>query len=399
MSEYYPADETEAAGVVRAANASRTPFVIEGGGTRAALGRPVQAASRLSTRNLSGIVFYEPAEMVIRARAGTSMALIEHALAGKGQMLPFEPMDHRALYNSEGDPTIGAVAACNISGPRRVRAGAARDALLGVRVIDGKGDVLQSGGRVMKNVTGLDLVRLHCGAHGTLGLLTEVTFRLLPVPRSSGTLVLEGLDDQQAISVMSAALATPFEVSAAAHLPVSDYNDVARTFLRVEHVESSVAYRLDELEKKFSGRAPMHRLDHAETAERWKRLRDAELFSYEPQRALWRISVAPSKALGVLEKIRAAGMSFAHGFDWGGGLIWLQPAQDRRIANAGSSIVRKAMEGSGGHATLVRAQEAIRAGVEVFQPLSGPLMQITAGIKAAMDPSGIINPGRMYGSV
>ena len=243
-----PRTESDVAEIVMDARAARTPLAIEGGNTRAGLGRPMQAPVTLSTSALSGITIYEPAEMVISARAGTPVSEIERALGEQGQMLPFEPMDHRALYGSAGDPTIGAVAACNISGPRRISSGAARDHLIGLRFVNGRAEAVKSGGRVMKNVTGLDLVKLVCGSHGTLGVITEVTFKLLPKPRRTATLVIEGLDDERAVACMSAALGSPFEISGAAHLPQGSIGESARTCLRIEHFPDSVAYRMEALE-------------------------------------------------------------------------------------------------------------------------------------------------------
>ena len=183
MTLHSPSTEADVAAIVRDARARKSTLAIKGGGTRDGLGRIAPADEVLSTRALSGIAFYEPAEMVISALAGTPLRDIDAALAGHAQCLPFEPMDARALYGSAGEPTIGAVAACNISGPRRVQAAAARDHLIGVRFVNGAGEIIKSGGRVMKNVTGLDLVKLSAGAFGTLGVLTQVTFKLLPAPR------------------------------------------------------------------------------------------------------------------------------------------------------------------------------------------------------------------------
>ncbi len=392
MSLLVPENENQAVEIVRDAKAHREPLAIQGGGTHAGLGRPMQTAAALSTKALRGIIFHEPAEMVIRARAGTPLAEIEAALASKGQMLPFEPMDHRGIFGSQGEPSVGAVAACNISGPRRIRNGAARDSLIGVRFINGSGEAINSGGRVMKNVTGLDLVKLQCGAWGTLGLLTEVTFKVIPVTQTEGTLVLEGLNDAAAIAVMSAALGSPFEVSGAAHEPGAN----ARTFLRIEHFAPSVDYRLGELEKLLSKFATSRRLDRDTSQSLWRDIRGVTALSGDLSKALWRVSVAPSQATHFVQTLRERGLAPDYVFDWGGGLIWLAVSAS---GDAGASHIRTALSGTSGHATLVRAPDDVRQTTDVFQPQSAALMKLTRGVKASMDIAGIFNPGRMYAGV
>ena len=387
-----PTTESDLCAIVAEARARKAPLAIEGGGTRAGLGRPSQTADTLSMRALDGIVFYEPAEMVICARAGAPLAQIESMLAERNQILPFEPPDHRRLYGSSGAPTIGAVAACNLSGSRRISAGAARDSLIGVRFVNGAGEAIKSGGRVMKNVTGLDLVKLSAGAHGTLGALTEVTFKLLPGPETSATLVIEGLDDSRAIEALSRALGSPFEVSGAAHLPAGVGGDRARTLLRIENFESSVAYRIAELRKLVGGDAV---LDDSVSRETWRDIGECAFFAAPDARAIWRVSTAPSRAPDLVRLVQRNG-AVAHFYDWGGGLVWLAMEAS---GDAREKDVRAAVAACGGHATLVRAPEEVRAHVEVFQPLAAPLMKLTRGVKASVDPDGILNPGRMYAGV
>ena len=395
MHSYEPHDEGAAAEIVRAAAATSERLRLVGGGTKSGIGRPAQDEATLSGANLTGITLYEPAEMVVAARAGTPLAEVQALLAARGQMLPFEPMDHRPLMGTTGEPTFGAVAAANNSGPRRINAGAARDSLIGVRFVNGRGEAIKSGGRVMKNVTGLDLVKLMAGSWGTLGLLTEVTFKVLPVQERVATLAFADLDDARAIAALSAALGSPFELTGAAHLPAGIEGAGPSTLMRIEGFSESIDYRLGELRRLLKRFGQPEIVEGEVGTVLWARIRDAVAFAEPRDSAIWRISTAPTRGPAVTAAIGAR-RDARWFYDWGGGLIWL--ATDAS-GDAGAEIIRTAVRAEGGHATLVRAPDAVRAAVPVFEPLSEPLMRITTGIKAAHDPKGLFNPGRMYAGV
>ena len=392
MTVKRPQDEAEISALVREVAGDGASLRIQGGGTRTGLGRPTQDTVILSTAGLIGITLYEPSEMVIGAKAGTPLAEIEAALAEKGQMLAFEPADFRLLYGTSGNPTIGAVAAGNISGPRRLWAGAARDSLIGVRFVNGTGEIIKSGGRVMKNVTGLDLVKLQAGAWGTLGVLTEVIFKVVPKPEITTTLVLAGLEDASAIKAMAAAITSPFEITGAAHLPDKIGGDGARTYLRIEGFSASVDYRAAELGKLLAAYGALSRLDDAVGATVWSAIRDAAVIAEPRDAAIWRLSVKPGEAATAVAAIRASLDARAF-YDWGGGLIWLGVSSD---GDAGATVIRQAAKAARGYATLMRAPDAIRAVVPVFEPEAPAVAALTARIKASIDPAGLINPGLMH---
>ena len=364
-----PQNEAELAEAVAGATG---PLRIVGGGTRP-IGRPV-AGEVLSVAGLSGISLYEPGALTIVAAAGTPLAEIEAALAAEGQMLPFEPMDHRALLGTDGTPTIGGVVAANVSGPRRVQAGACRDSLIGVRFVDGEGRVLKNGGRVMKNVTGYDLVKLMAGSYGTLGVLSEVSFKVLPRTGGQATLKAVGLSNEAAVRAMAAALGSPFEVSGAAHHAGS-----GTTWLRLEGFESSVDYRTGQLLERLAAHGDWARDDAAGT---WAAVRDVSAFAGQTG-DVWRVSAKASDAPGLVARAEAEDAIF----DWGGGLIWLR-------VPAGTDL-RARLGAFGGHATLIRADEATRAAIPVFQPEDSPLRALAEGLRRQFDPKGILNPGLM----
>ena len=330
---------------------------------------------------LSGIDLYEPGALTIVAKAGTPLAEVEAALAAENQRLPFEPMDMRGLLGTSGEPTIGGMVAANASGPRRIQAGACRDSLIGVRFVDGRGTVVKNGGRVMKNVTGYDLVKLMAGSHGTLGVLTEVAFKVLPGVETRAALHLRGLSHADAVAAMSAALGAPFEVSGAAHLPVGPDGQPV-TMLRLEGFADSVAYRAGKLRELLAGAGDITvETDPAQVAALWQSVRDVEIF-HGREGDVWRVSVKPSDGPGIAARAGGDGL-----FDWGGGLVWLRVPQ--------GTDLRAQLGDFAGHATLIRASEETRGRLPVFQPDPAPVAALTEGLRRQFDPKGILNPGVM----
>lgn len=398
MIELCPDTEEKAAEIIRAHAQAGTPLAVAGGNTRSGFGNPVTAEHRLRSTGLSGIVAYNPGEMVLTARAGTPLAEIEAALADSGQTMAFEPMDHRPLMGTSGEPTIGGIFAANVSGPRRLISGAARDSLLGARFVNGRGEAIKAGGRVMKNVTGLDLVKLMAGSHGTFGLITEVTFRVPPRPKSEATIVISGLNDAEAANAMAAAMALPVEVSGAAHLPMT----VAWTFLgnrlpegeatvlRIEGLPASVATRAEKLAAAMAAFGPLARLGEDESATLWREIRDVKPYADGGPRPVWRVSVAPSIGHQLVAALRLETGVDAF-YDWQGGLVWM-----RMEADAEADLLRRFMHAlGGGHATLMRAPDAMRAATPAFEPQVDAVALLSARVKEKFDPAGIFSPGKM----
>ena len=362
-----PTSEAELGEAVRQADG---PLAIRGGGTRLT----GQAGTPLSLAGLSGITLYEPGALTMVAQAGTPLAEIEAALAAENQRLAFEPMDPRGLLATGGEPTIGGVFAANTAGPRRVQAGAARDFLLGVRYIDGMGRAIKNGGRVMKNVTGYDLVKLMAGSWGTLGVLSEVSFKVLPRPETEATLRIAVADAGAAVRLLSTALGAPYEVSGAAYDPGQ-----GAALLRIEGFGASVAYRAGEL-TALLGAAEL--VEAEASAALWTAIRDVAPFHGAPG-DVWRLSCKPSQAPALAARLGAEALLF----DWGGGLIWARVPEGTDLrARAGDYD---------GHATLLRAAPDSRTRLGMFQPQPAPLAAIEAGLRAKFDPRGIFNPGLM----
>ena len=395
---------------VKWAVSEATPLEVRSLGTKAGFGRPVQAGRVLDLSNLSGITDYDPGELVLTAGPATPMAEIEQARAAANQELQFEPMDLGPLYGGSTDApttgTIGGVIAANLSGPRRVKSGAARDHFLGFHAVSGRGEVFKSGGQVMKNVTGFDLSKLMAGSFGTLAVMTEVTVKVLPRPEKTRTVLLMGADDEAAVAALCDALGSSHEVAGAAHLPaaVAARSGVGYvvgagdsvTAVRIEGPGPSVEHRCAALTDQFKALGAVEELHSHNSIAFWREVRDAIPFTGD--RAgdqVWRISVPPTAGAEVVRRL-TDGLGGEAYYDWGGGLIWFAlPTRE----DAGATAVRAAIADCGGHATLVRASADVRHAVEVFQPQPGPLDELSRRVKDAFDPEGVLNPGRMVAGV
>ncbi len=387
-----PGSEAEACAMVAAARADGRHLAIEGGGSKQMIGRPVAADAVLSSSGLTGITAYNPAELVLTAHSGTPLPEIMAAIAEGGQHLAFEVPDYGAMLGTNAAQTIGGIAATNLSGPRRFVAGAARDALLGVRFVNGRGEAIKSGGQVMKNVTGLDLVKPMAGSWGTLGFITQVSFKVLPVAPTQATLVISGADSHEATALMARAMATSCEVSGAAHVPQALAARIpglapsgSATLLRLEGFADALAERIARLRPQLKARLDMAELDADASKSVWSALRDVTPFADGTRSPVWKISCAPSAGHRIVAAIEAMRETEAY-LDWQGGLVWLRFSGERPDA----ALVRQALaDNGGGHATLVRATETVRRQTDVFQPETPALTALTARIRASFDPDGV----------
>ncbi|MFO1083487.1 MAG: glycolate oxidase subunit GlcE [Reyranellaceae bacterium] len=382
-----PRDAGELRQAVEWALGERLTLDVRGSGSKRALGKPMRCDEVLDLSGISGVVDYAPEELVVTVRAGTPLQEIEALLAQRNQMLAFEPPDLGPLLGREaGQGTLVGAVMGNLAGPRRVSGGAARDHLLGFSGVNGRGEAFKSGGKVMKNVTGYDLSKLLAGSWGTLAVLDEVSVKVLPAPDQTGTLLLRGLTDEAAVKAMCAAMGSSHEVSGAAHLG-------DRTALRIEGVAPSVEARIEGLRELLAPvGAPMEELGTLESRAFWREVRDVVPLKADANDVVWKISCPPTEGPAVVGRIRAERHGAKAFYDWSGGLIWLSlPAS----ADADHALVRAALGTTGGHATLIRAPEPVRASVPVFQPLSLPLAALAARVKESFDPQGLFNPGRM----
>jgi glycolate oxidase FAD binding subunit len=398
---FQPCDADEIAAFLRERSGVDTSVRVRGGGSKSGFGRPLRADETvLDLAGLSGITLYEPGELVLTARAGTKLSDIAAAVAEHGQCLAFEPPEFGPLFGNAASSTLGGAVASGWSGPRRIKAGAVRDHVLGALAIGGDGEVFKSGGRVVKNVTGFDLPKLLTGSHGTLAVMTDITIKVLPAPEATRTIAVLGLDDAGAIRLLCDLLGGPFEVAGAAHLPAGPASRSAvasvagsgtsTTLIRLEGFGPSVTDRFAALEGRLGQGHQTIALDDSECAVLWREIRDvAPLIARDS--IVWRLSLPATDSARTVAAIKGATEADAF-FDWGGGLVWLtMPAGSS--ADAKADLVRRLLPS--GYATLMRAPDDVRAKVAVFQPADPALAMLQQRVKAAFDPHGILAPGFM----
>ncbi len=392
--------------VVRAAIADDQPLEIIGHGTKRAIGHPMATNAVLDLSGLNAVSAYEPNELIITVQAGAPLADVQSLIDSKNQQFAFEPMNTSALLGASGNGTIGGMIGAGLAGPRRIKAGGARDHLLGAHAVSGFGDSFKTGGRVVKNVTGYDLCKLLAGSWGTLAVMTEVTLKVMPKPEGERTLVLTGLDDATANRAMTAALGSPYDVSGAAHLPNSAFRAAtgelagfstqgrAATLLRLEGIAASVADRADLLVKTLAPFGSVDVLQDDASAAAWGAIRDVEPFAAGGALGAWPVwrIVCPPASGGALGQALARDSGGDVIYDWGGGLIWaaLPPRPDAQAA-----LVRQRVEAAGGHASLIRASEQVRQTVDVFHPQAAGLAALSQRVRNSFDPRIILNRGRM----
>jgi len=391
--------------VVRAAIASEQPLEIIGHGSKRQIGQPVATNALLDLSALNAVTAYEPNELIITVQAGAPLADVKSLIDSKNQQFAFEPIDTAALLGTPAGGTIGGMIGAGLAGPRRVKAGGARDHLLGAHAVSGFGDSFKAGGRVVKNVTGYDLCKLLAGSWGTLAVMTEVTLKVMPRPESERTLVLRGLDDVTANKAMTAALGSPFDVSGAAHVPNSVFRAAVRglgdlgskeavTLLRLEGITASAVHRAGALAKALAPFGAAETVEDAASATVWGSIRDVQPFAADGALGVWPVwrIVCPPAAGGALGERLSRDTGGDVIYDWGGGLIWaaLPPRPDAQAA-----LVRARVDAVGGHAMLLRAPDEVRRHIDVFHPQASGVASLSERVRLGFDPRNILNRGRM----
>ncbi|MDB5015002.1 MAG: linked oxidase-like [Daejeonella sp.] len=399
-------DALDVEAAVRAAIADEQPLEILGHGSKRGIGQPLATNAVLDLSPLNAVKAYEPNELIITVQAGAPLADVQSLIDSRNQQFAFEPMNTSQLLGTPDVGSIGGMIAAGLAGPRRIKAGGARDHLLGAHAVSGFGDSFKAGGRVVKNVTGYDLCKLLAGSWGTLAVMTEVTLKVMPRAESERTLILRGLDDVAANNAMTAALGSPYDVSGAAHLPGSALRttlgplgeiaaaDQSATLIRLEGITSSAAHRAVSLTALLASFGTCEIVEDATSVALWTAIRDVAPFAASGPRALWPVwrIICPPAIGGQLGQTIARASQGEVIYDWAGGLIWaaLPPSAD-----AQATQLRKLVDAASGHAILIRADETVRRVVDVFHPQPAGLAALGERVRHSFDPKNILNRGRM----
>jgi len=385
---FRPGSLDEVMQTISEANAAGRRLEIVGGGTKHSLGGPVLADAVLDMSGLAGIDFYEPEELVIKVRAGTPVSTVRDVLAEKRQHLAFEPPAYAAFFgDASANDTIGGIVACNLAGPRRILAGAPRDAVLGVEGVNGRGESFKGGGRTVKNVTGYDMPKLMTGSFGILAALTSVTLKVLPAPPREITLLVAGLGDARAIELLADLLNVPADISAAAHLGGSRA-DLPTTALRLEGIQESVVARAAQLGNRLQRVSDVRTVADEESRDFWRKLRDLSSFAADPDACVWRLMLPGTQAARVVNAIGGEAV-----YDWGGSEVFIRMEAGKAEEHA--QALRTMMSEAGGSACLFRAPAELRRCVGVFQPRPKALQELGERVRQMFDPNGILNPGKL----
>ena len=404
----YPQNEKEVSSLIKKFYKSNIPVELVGSGSKKKIGKPLQCAKTLNLSKLDGIIEYLPGELYIKVKANTSIKKIEEELKKNKQQLAFEPIDFGYLLNEKSDyGTAAGQVACNISGPRRFKVGSVRDHVLGFRGVNGRGEIIKSGGVVVKNVTGYDLSKLVCGSYGTLVALTEITFKVLPTPEESKTLIIHSQKIESAIELLDKAISSSNDISGAIYLPKEPevggcvmnientfkLNDLkyegSFTAIRIEGSKNSIDQRIKNLIKELQiTNLNISILEVYQSEIFWNKVKSLEFF-YSSKNSILRIVIPPSECVSLVYQFSN---KFKYYIDWGGALMWLEAFE---LSEEMFESIRRKVVKIGGYVTMIKNSDYLPYVEEVFT-INRDRFNISQNIKKSFDPKRILNPGKMY---
>ena len=407
-SAEYPQNEREVATLIRKFYKSNIPIELIGSGSKRKIGKTLQCAKTLNLSKLNGIIEYLPEELYIKVKAGTSIKAIEQELKKNNQQLVFEPIDFGYFLNGESDyGTAAGQVACNISGSRRFKVGSVRDHVLGFRGVNGRGEIIKSGGVVVKNVTGYDLSKLICGSYGTLVALTEITFKVLPLPEESKTLVINNQKIEKAVHFLDKSISSSNDISGAVFFPdrpmisgssmnienTFKLNDLKQegsiTAIRIEGSKNSIDHRIENLINELQiTNLNVSILEVHQSEVFWNKVKALEFFS-NSKNSIIRIVIPPSECVNLIYQFSS---KFKYYLDWGGALMWLEVFE---LSEEMFESIRKKVVKRGGYVTMIKNSNYLPYVEDVFT-ISSERFNISQNIKKSFDPKRILNPGKMY---